>query len=73
MTETVLDKPTLDRIDPEHVVPMVTFLAHESNNLTGKCYEVGGGNFSEVEIFSFKVSRFMLMCRFGFSDPLEEV
>lgn len=48
MTDTVLDKPTLDRIDPAHVVPMVTYLAHESNNLTGKCYEVGGGSFAEV-------------------------
>lgn len=48
MTETVLPPSLLSLLKPEHVVPIVTFLAHESCTESGQCYEVGGGWYSKV-------------------------
>jgi NAD(P)-dependent dehydrogenase (short-subunit alcohol dehydrogenase family) len=50
MTETVgLPKAVLDMLEPEHVVPLVVYLAHTSTDATGRHFEVGGGWYSEVK------------------------
>ena len=48
MTETVLPADMLQLLDPAHITPIVTYLAHESNEHTGSCFEVGGGWYSQV-------------------------
>ncbi len=48
MTESVLPPSMFAMLDPKHIVPMVTYLAHQDTDVTGACYEVGGGWFSKV-------------------------
>jgi NAD(P)-dependent dehydrogenase (short-subunit alcohol dehydrogenase family) len=48
MTETVLPAEMLKLLDPAHVTPLVAYLAHESSEHTGSCFEVGGGWYSQV-------------------------
>ena len=48
MTENLLSEELLNQMDPEHVTPIVSYLAHESNPHSGKVYEVGGGWYSEI-------------------------
>ena len=48
MTETVLPAEMLKLLDPAHITPLVAYLAHESNEHTGSCFEVGGGWYSQV-------------------------
>lgn len=48
MTETVLPADMLQLLDPAHITPIVTYLAHESSEHTGSCFEVGGGWYSQV-------------------------
>merc|ERR1712137_774657 len=43
MTATIMPPDLVDQLRPEFVAPLVTFLAHESNETTGKIFEVGGG------------------------------
>lgn len=48
MTETVLPADMLKLLDPAHITPIVTYLAHESSEHSGSCFEVGGGWYSQV-------------------------
>jgi (3R)-3-hydroxyacyl-CoA dehydrogenase / 3a,7a,12a-trihydroxy-5b-cholest-24-enoyl-CoA hydratase / enoyl-CoA hydratase 2 len=43
LTATVLPPAVVDALKPEYVTPIVVLLAHESSNVTGKLFEVGGG------------------------------
>jgi len=47
MTEDLLG-PLADKLDPAFVSPLVTYLAHESCESTGRLYSVGGGRIAEV-------------------------
>jgi NAD(P)-dependent dehydrogenase (short-subunit alcohol dehydrogenase family) len=49
MTEEILG-PIADKLGPEFVTPIVTFLAHESCPVTGEVYSVGGGRVARVFI-----------------------
>jgi NAD(P)-dependent dehydrogenase (short-subunit alcohol dehydrogenase family) len=49
MTEDLLG-PLADKLDPSFVSPLVTYLAHESCESTGRVYSVGGGRIAEVFI-----------------------
>jgi NAD(P)-dependent dehydrogenase (short-subunit alcohol dehydrogenase family) len=42
--------PLGDKLQPELVSPLVTYLAHESCESTGRVYSVGGGRVAEVFI-----------------------
>ena len=44
----MLPKSILDILAADHVVPIVTYLAHDSSTSTGGIYEVGGGWYSKV-------------------------
>lgn len=48
MTETVLPADMLKLLDPQHITPLVAYLAHESAQHTGACFEAGGGWYSQV-------------------------
>jgi 3-hydroxyacyl-CoA dehydrogenase/3a,7a,12a-trihydroxy-5b-cholest-24-enoyl-CoA hydratase len=50
MTETVLPAELLKLLDPAHITPIVTYLAHESCTATGGVFEVGGGWYSQVRL-----------------------
>ena len=50
MTETVLPMELLQLLSPEHVSPIVAYLAHEDSTFTGQCFEVGGGWYSHVRL-----------------------
>lgn len=43
LTATVLPDDVLDVLRPEYVTPAVVLLSHESSDVTGKLFEVGGG------------------------------
>ena len=47
MTEDLLG-PIADGLLPENVTPVVTYLAHESCDVTGEVYSVGGGRVARV-------------------------
>jgi NAD(P)-dependent dehydrogenase (short-subunit alcohol dehydrogenase family) len=49
MTEDILG-PVADRLGPEYVTPVVTFLAHETCPVSGEVYTVGGGHVARVFI-----------------------
>jgi len=49
MTEDLLG-PLGDKLQPELVSPLVTYLAHESCEATGRVFSVGGGRVAEVFI-----------------------
>lgn len=48
MTETVLPKDMLKLLDPHQIVPIVAYLAHDTNEYSGSCFECGGGWYSQV-------------------------
>jgi len=48
MTETVLNKEMLGYLNPDNIVPLVAYLAHEECQETGSCFELGGGYISKV-------------------------
>ncbi len=48
-----------DKLDPEFVTPLVTYLAHEDCAVTGEVFSVGGGRVAEVFIAEAK----------GYFDP----
>src|SRR5690606_6960314 len=58
MTEDLLG-PMADKLQPELVTPLVTFLAHEDCPVTGEIYSVAGG----------RVARVFLGVTPGFTDP----
>lgn len=43
MTETMMPKEALEKLDPVHVVPLVGYLAHDSCKENGSIFEVAGG------------------------------
>jgi hypothetical protein len=49
MTEEILGAAA-DSLAPEFVTPVVTYLAHESCEVTGEVYSVGGGRVAKVFI-----------------------
>jgi NAD(P)-dependent dehydrogenase (short-subunit alcohol dehydrogenase family) len=49
MTEELLG-PVADKLGPEFVTPLVTYLAHESVPVSGEVYSVGGGRVARVFI-----------------------
>jgi NAD(P)-dependent dehydrogenase (short-subunit alcohol dehydrogenase family) len=49
MTEDILG-PLADKLEPEMVTPVVTYLAHEDVPVTGEVYSVGGGRVARVFI-----------------------
>jgi NAD(P)-dependent dehydrogenase (short-subunit alcohol dehydrogenase family) len=49
MTEDLLG-PAADKLAPELVTPVVTYLAHESCDVSGEVYSVGGGRVARVFI-----------------------
>jgi len=50
MTEDVMPPQLLERILPEHVSPVVAYLASEACTETGRIYSVGGGYIARVAI-----------------------
>ena len=48
MTATILPKEIVEVLKPDYVAPLVGFLAHESNTITGSVFEVGSGWFAKV-------------------------
>ncbi len=48
MTEDVMPPQLLERLEPEHVSPLVVFLASEACQDTGHVYSIGGGYVSRV-------------------------
>ena len=48
MTATVLPSQMLALLAPEHIAPLVTYLSHDSCNISGKIFECGGGWYSQV-------------------------
>jgi NAD(P)-dependent dehydrogenase (short-subunit alcohol dehydrogenase family) len=50
MTEDVMPPQLLERILPEHVSPVVAYLASEACTDTGRIYSVGGGYIARVAI-----------------------
>jgi len=48
LTATVLPPEVIEALKPEYVTPLVVLLTHESNTVTGKLYEVGGGWVSQT-------------------------
>jgi NAD(P)-dependent dehydrogenase (short-subunit alcohol dehydrogenase family) len=58
MTEDILG-PVADKLGPEFVTPLVTYLAHEDCPVSGELYSVGGG----------RVARVFLGVTPGFTDP----
>jgi NAD(P)-dependent dehydrogenase (short-subunit alcohol dehydrogenase family) len=49
MTEDILG-PLADKLGPEFVTPVVTYLAHEECSVSGELYTVGGGHVARVFI-----------------------
>lgn len=48
MTEDIMPPQLLERLQPEHVSPLVVFLASEACSDTGHVYSVGGGYLARV-------------------------
>ncbi len=48
LTETILPKDVLENLKPEHVTPLVAWLAHDECTETGGLFEVGGGYFGKL-------------------------
>lgn len=50
MLETVLPKEAIEKLNPDFVAALVTYLCHESCDDTGEIFEVGGGHVSKLRI-----------------------
>ena len=49
MTASLLPSEFLELLDPSHVTPMVSYLAHESaGHINGQIFEVGGGWYARI-------------------------
>jgi len=48
MTEDIMPAKLLERLEPEHVSPLIVFLASEACTDTGHVYSVGGGYLARV-------------------------
>lgn len=62
MTETVLSADMLKLLDPQHITPIVAYLAHEDNQHSGSCFEVGGGWYSQVCTMHRCIFTFIVIC-----------
>ncbi|MGH9209620.1 MAG: SDR family oxidoreductase [Acidimicrobiales bacterium] len=49
MTESILG-PMADKLEPQYVTPVVTYLAHADCPVTGEVYSVGGGRVARIFI-----------------------
>ena len=45
MTATVMPEELVERLKPEYVSPLVTYLCHETSTENGGVFEVGAGWF----------------------------
>jgi NAD(P)-dependent dehydrogenase (short-subunit alcohol dehydrogenase family) len=50
MTEDIMPPQLLEKLEPEYVSPLVTYLASESCTDTGRIYSVGGGYMARVAL-----------------------
>lgn len=50
MTESLLTPELASLLTPNSISPLVTYLCHDSSNITGKIFETGGGWISEVKL-----------------------
>lgn len=48
MTENLMTPEMLEAMDPEHITPLVTYLAHEECSYSGQVYEAVGGWYSAI-------------------------
>lgn len=48
MTETVLPKEALERLDPTHICPLVAYLAHDTCEENGSVFEIAGGYIAKL-------------------------
>ena len=48
MTENLMTPEMLEAMDPEHITPLVTYLAHEECSYSGQAYEAVGGWYSAI-------------------------
>ncbi len=48
LTETVLPKAVTEALKPQYVTPTIILLTHETSDVTGRLFEVGGGWVSET-------------------------
>ncbi|KAK6464294.1 hypothetical protein DFJ63DRAFT_284330 [Scheffersomyces coipomensis] len=48
MTESILPPPILEKLGPEKVAPLVLYLSHEDNELSGQIFEVAAGFFAQI-------------------------
>ena len=59
-----------DKLQPELVSPLVTYLAHESCEATGRVFSVGGGRVAEVFIGECAGQRFLLFVGAGLDGAI---
>lgn len=50
MTEDIMPAALLERLEPEHVSPLVAYLVSETSSTTGSVFSVGGGYIARVAI-----------------------
>ena len=50
MLETVLPPEAIQKLKPDYVAALITFLCDESCPETGQIYEVGGGHISKLRL-----------------------
>lgn len=48
MTETVMPKEVLDKLQPKYIVPLVAYLSHESCTENGSVFEIAGGYIAKL-------------------------
>lgn len=48
MTELVLPPPILEQLGPEKVAPLVLYLTHDTNELSGQIFEVAAGFYGQI-------------------------
>ncbi|KAI5967351.1 FOX2 [Candida margitis] len=48
MTESIMPPPILEKLGPEKVAPLVLYLSHADNELTGQTFEVAAGFFGQI-------------------------
>lgn len=48
MTEKILPPHILEKLSPEKIAPLVLYLTHDSNKVTGQIFEVAAGFFAQI-------------------------
>ncbi|KAK6205324.1 putative peroxisomal hydratase-dehydrogenase-epimerase [Scheffersomyces amazonensis] len=48
MTETILPPPVLEKLSPQKVAPLVLYLTHDSNEVSGQIFEVAAGFYAQI-------------------------